>query len=546
MNQTLPLDYQLQQQAIDRKRALAQALQAQSIAPTEGQIVSGHYVAPSWTQYAAKLAQGLIGKDQEDRLDQQQYTLAEIQRKQQMNLLKGLAPKGVFDEDVPNAMPGQLGSGMYGDVQPYPGLPQVPEQNQYAQIDPSVKDAWNRAANAYQLNPELGNSLIKNLSELTNEQKNNAAMGIDPKIMGRALLAKSIKEGRMEAQPGNTIIDPITLKPLFTAPDFKTGIQGGFDAQGRPIMGAIQGSEVIPQMAGMTKRAEAAANADYTPTTVNTPGRPTMTTVGNVVRSVNGQQAPNMGFPANVSVPNVNSNQNDRMAIFNQERNQILARPDSDPRKAGDLAAIDREIARIGGNTSNPTVNGIPLESESEKQYKIDTAKNLAERENVQPQATFAVKSAIGNLDGAIKQVDSLLNHKGLNSIVGPIAGRTPNLRGDSTNAQSILDSLKSQISTQVLSSMREASKTGGAVGNVTEKEWPRLEAQLGALSQAQTFDQFKENLNDVKSTMGRIRSTYVEEYETKYGKREDLKRKPPLGSFNTANRPSLDSFMQR
>lgn len=135
------------------------------------------------------------------------------------------------------------------------------------------------------------------------------------------------------------------------------------------------------------------------------------------------------------------------------------------------------------------------------------------------PQATFAAKSVLDGLGRAEQQIDKLLQAPGLDNITGPVAGRTLNLTGSATNAQSLLESLKSMISVQELQRMRDASKTGGAVGNVTEKEWPRLEAQWGALQQAQTTDEFKKRLQDVRETMRRMQSNARQAYETTYGK---------------------------
>jgi len=75
---------------------------------------------------------------------------------------------------------------------------------------------------------------------------------------------------------------------------------------------------------------------------------------------------------------------------------------------------------------------------------------------------------------------------------------------------------------------MRDASKTGGAVGNVTEKEWPRLEAQMGALQQSQSTAQFKKNLAAVKQTIFRMSAAVQKEYGDIYG---ELEWQAPEGS---------------
>ena len=66
------------------------------------------------------------------------------------------------------------------------------------------------------------------------------------------------------------------------------------------------------------------------------------------------------------------------------------------------------------------------------------------------------------------------------------------------------VDSLKANIFTGELTAMREASKTGGAVGNVSDKEGDRLAAVLGALDTGQSPEQFAENLQKIKDSIDR------------------------------------------
>ncbi len=64
-----PIATQLQMQAIDRQRKLAEMLQQQSMQPEQGQMISGHYVAPHPMQYLNKLAQALVGSSNQRDLD---------------------------------------------------------------------------------------------------------------------------------------------------------------------------------------------------------------------------------------------------------------------------------------------------------------------------------------------------------------------------------------------------------------------------------------------------------------------------------------------
>ncbi len=67
---------------------------------------------------------------------------------------------------------------------------------------------------------------------------------------------------------------------------------------------------------------------------------------------------------------------------------------------------------------------------------------------------------------------------------------------------KALLEPLKSQIFTQTLQAMRDASKTGGAVGSVSEQEGRRFENALGALDNAQSAEQFKQQLYIIKDSI--------------------------------------------
>jgi hypothetical protein len=66
------------------------------------------------------------------------------------------------------------------------------------------------------------------------------------------------------------------------------------------------------------------------------------------------------------------------------------------------------------------------------------------------------------------------------------------------------LDHLKSSIAFNELSDMREASKTGGALGNVSEKELVLLESALAGLNQFQSPENLRKNLLKAKESITR------------------------------------------
>ena len=133
------------------------------------------------------------------------------------------------------------------------------------------------------------------------------------------------------------------------------------------------------------------------------------------------------------------------------------------------------------------------------------------------PQARLRIGSVSQNLDRLGAAIADLQSDPGLAHITGTIAGRTPNLTNLATGAQAKLDSIKSQIFVEALQAMREASKTGGAVGNVSDREGDKLENTLAALNQAQGTEDFKiqlgKALEQLRLSKARLQAAFDETY---------------------------------
>jgi hypothetical protein len=66
---------------------------------------------------------------------------------------------------------------------------------------------------------------------------------------------------------------------------------------------------------------------------------------------------------------------------------------------------------------------------------------------------------------------------------------------------------------------VREANTTGGAFGNMTEQEWPRLESAFGNISNAQDPAGFVTSLNNYINNVNSMGATNLGIYENTYGK---------------------------
>lgn len=183
--------------------------------------------------------------------------------------------------------------------------------------------------------------------------------------------------------------------------------------------------------------------------------------------------------------------------------------------------AIQKQIAELRGKTAEQpkppagyrytqsgdmeAVPGGPADVKATGVFNADTA-NL--------------ESSTSGLNRMATTANELLNHPGLPGIYG-LRGMIPNAPGSAAaNAEAKLNNLKSQVGFSVLQAMRDASKTGGALGNISDAEGKRLEANLAALDKAQGVDQVRDELRKIvtftEEAKGRLRNAY----NTKHGER--------------------------
>src|SRR3990167_7690258 len=159
-----------------------------------------------------------------------------------------------------------------------------------------------------------------------------------------------------------------------------------------------------------------------------------------------------------------------------------------------------REIAEKSG-TVPPGTKVAPglgiVQSEEEKYSARERAKQFAKK----PQATLALKNALRNIDLMISDTENIERHPSLGIATGAtsLIGKIPGTGAKNVHAR--ISSLKSKIGFNTLQAMREASKTGGALGNVSDKETELLQNNLASLDPEQAESDFRISLQSIASS---------------------------------------------
>jgi hypothetical protein len=106
------------------------------------------------------------------------------------------------------------------------------------------------------------------------------------------------------------------------------------------------------------------------------------------------------------------------------------------------------------------------------------------------------------------------------------------------------LETLKSQIGFGVLQQMREMSKTGGALGSVSDRENSLLQNNLAAISTNQSAEDFKNALDQVISYARDSKARLQGAYRDTFG--EDASQPPPGTGGNDVPSGGVDDLLSK
>ena len=167
------------------------------------------------------------------------------------------------------------------------------------------------------------------------------------------------------------------------------------------------------------------------------------------------------------------------------------------------------------------------------QQYKLDKLKT-ADKTNA--------KLFDASIDAELKNIDKLIGtetapklHKGLANATGPITSRLPTGRTDTANAEAYIKSLQSKASINSLQAIRG---TAGAIGTMTEREWPRLESMKATLQESQGTDQFIQSLKDYREELKNMKLKSKEALNTDYS--------TEIGANIPSANPSVDALLEK
>lgn len=395
---------QADQMAIAQRQKYADLLRQQAFTPDQGQMVSGHYIAPSWTQGLAKLLGGYAAM----KMDKQNQTDSAEINKRTAEALRAAAPDFLPSsqpaqqqpaQSTPDAAPvggspnpqrlaqamlsGSNPPPQMGDpsAQPIPSPQPSPTQPSQGVPNPFGYSNLTKAQVIEALGGSQMASAFAKQFEPTDLQRNDRYLGIDPSQTRATELAKREKEGAISVPDNGYIVMP--NGKILWGSDIKGGTFTAAGPDGRPVSVPIQGAnENAANRAGLIKRAELGAQDQFAvPSPVNMKGGPVALTPAQQRAAANGGTDP--AFPR-VTPAEQAGRDGDRARIIRQE----LAANPNDP-------ALRAEAGRFG----------IPLESDTDKARASTLVGTQAESLKKLTQDADAMRGMVPVFD----QIESLI-----------------------------------------------------------------------------------------------------------------------------------------
>ena len=144
--------------------------------------------------------------------------------------------------------------------------------------------------------------------------------------------------------------------------------------------------------------------------------------------------------------------------------------------------------------------------------------KEIQVREAKRPQATLALKTFEDKTSTLEKDIKELINHPGLPSITGIAAGRLPGITAEGRAAEALFNRIQKAGGFRELQEMRNASPTGGALGQVSNQENTSLQQTFAAIDRTQNAADVKKGLNkaldELTQSKGRVREAFDMTYD--------------------------------
>jgi hypothetical protein len=191
------------------------------------------------------------------------------------------------------------------------------------------------------------------------------------------------------------------------------------------------------------------------------------------------------------------------------------------PFTQGQMAGAQGAFSRVTGGftpeTTLPEEAAAAATLASAEASGKTTGTGDAQRALDRPSAQARLDAASQKIDLFIKKAGDIVADPSLSRATGLMAYIPSVYGGGAKNAENAIEALKGQLGFNELQDMRANSPTGGALGNVTERELSFLQNSLLSLERSQSPDQYRANLLDLIEYANGMRARLRRAFEQTY-----------------------------
>lgn len=193
-----------------------------------------------------------------------------------------------------------------------------------------------------------------------------------------------------------------------------------------------------------------------------------------------------------------------------------------------DIADRDRESReKVSGQTLRSREDVAKADRESRERVsaaqnqvkqELQAAKTDAQKQKLSASAKARLDALDTRTDIIERSIDEALPQIGV--LTSGFAGSTLSMiPGTSAkNVRRLIDAVKANVGFEELNNLRAQSPTGGALGQVSERELEFLQSVLGSLQQDQSPAQLKQNLELIRDRYRELKQERHEAFQTDFG----------------------------
>ena len=199
-----------------------------------------------------------------------------------------------------------------------------------------------------------------------------------------------------------------------------------------------------------------------------------------------------------------------RQATINKQGKRVWAYDDATPSDAPVASTIPSGFRETEDGEIEPVPGG-PQDIKYHQAKASDQSSFRGLNEGLE-RMKYTAKQLLNENKGGVENISGKSQYL-------PIWGGTATFPGTAgANAKARLETLKAKVGFEVLQQMRNNSKTGGALGQVSDMENKLLQQAIDSLDTSQSDEQVLSAIQKVYDTADRIQKQYESAYQRKWG----------------------------